>query len=191
LTRDFRVELTDELEFGPPACLDLARLKTLSRMIEIVICDLTDRESLIVEHPVGMQIERTLLLLLLRSVPHSYSALMSGSKFPVAPYYVRRAERYVNEKIGDQITMQDLAAAAGVSMRTLFNGFRTYRKVTPMRFVKNVRLIRAREMLLDARSGASRITSIAGAVGYGNLSQFSRDYKKRFCESPLETARRS
>ena len=57
-----------------------------------------------------------------------------------------------------------------------------------MGYLKAVRLGLARDALMkDRRHGSISVTDAAIAVGYANLSQFSRDYRARFRESPTQT----
>jgi len=58
-----------------------------------------------------------------------------------------------------------------------------------MAFVKEMRLRRAREMLVRTDLSPS-VTETALACGFTNLGHFARDYFKRFGERPSETLRR-
>ena len=112
----------------------------------------------------------------------------AGSRSAVAPYYVRRVESYIREHAGEPIATDDLVAVGGVSARSIYHGFRRFRSTTPMGYLKAVRLDRAREALARNRAGARiSVTEAATSAGYTNLSQFSRDYRARFRESPSQT----
>ena len=58
--------------------------------------------------------------------------------------------------------------------------------MSPMRFVKNVRLGEARLHML--RDGLS-MTEAAAQVGYESASQFSRDFKSQYGAAPAAYAR--
>ena len=58
-----------------------------------------------------------------------------------------------------------------------------------MRYLKNLRLDRARMRLINSGLNAN-ITQIAIMSGFGHLGNFAAEYKRRFGESPSETARR-
>lgn len=187
LAADFGVE-----EAGmtfPPALIDLASVSTLSHLVETIIGDLAEETSLFSDARVGRQAERTLLHVLLKSLPHSYSDRLRNKQRRIAPYYVKRAEEFMRERIEDNITMRDLAAAAGVSPRSVYYGFKTYRSNTPMSYLKTLRLGLARTALLQSRSTDCRVAQVAAKVGYSNPSQFSRDYRGHFGERPIETLR--
>jgi AraC-like DNA-binding protein len=135
-------------------------------------------------------LEHMFLLDLLTSIPNNYSEDLDRAENLVAPYYVRRVERFLQANLREPITMEDIYKASGVSPRALFYGFRQFRKATPMALLKRMRLDLARkELLMSAREGGS-VTEIAMNCGFQNLSMFSREYKMRFGEAPSDTLRR-
>jgi transcriptional regulator GlxA family with amidase domain len=87
------------------------------------------------------------------------------------------------------IDIGDLTAATGVSARTLYYGFKQHRGASPKKYLKGVRLLNARRSLLEAQLRGARVAEVAAAVGYENKSQFARDYKDYFGESPSATLR--
>jgi transcriptional regulator GlxA family with amidase domain len=122
-------------------------------------------------------------------VPNNYKwAFVEESPSAAAPFYVRRVESYIREHAREPITTDDLMTVGSVSARSIYHGFRRFRSTTPMGYLKAVRLDMARAALaLGRRRGNTSVTEIATAVGYSNLSQFSRDYKVRFREAPSQT----
>jgi AraC-like DNA-binding protein len=128
-----------------------------------------------------------LLTLLLQHHPHNYSdELAAGVPTPV-PSLVRRAERFMEENAASPITVADVAAHAGVSIRSLQAGFRQWRGTQPHRFLRDVRLRAARE---DLRSGEVTVTEVALHFGFANLGRFSGYYRAAFGEPPSATLRR-
>jgi transcriptional regulator GlxA family with amidase domain len=102
---------------------------------------------------------------------------------------VRRAEDYLRENYMNKISMKELAAACGVSVRTLHYGFEKFRDHSPAERLRAIRLMQARHALIEARISGNKIADIARLSGYENKSQFSRDYKAYFHESPTATLR--
>lgn len=176
------------LNFGVLQVLDLERVATLWHYIVTICRDLNDPHPCFDGH-VGRIAERTLLLLFLNAVPNNYTrAFADDATRAAAPYYVRRVENYIREHAGEPISTDDLVTVGGVSARSIYHGFRRFRSTTPMGFLKAVRLDMARDALVKARrGGSSSVTQAAIEAGYTNLSQFSRDYKARFRESPSQT----
>jgi AraC-like DNA-binding protein len=182
------IGIGDPLTFGVLQVLDLARVSTLWNHMVTICRDLDDPHPCFDGH-LGRLAERTLVLLLLNALPNNYRWAFSEEPLSAAaPYYVRRVESYIREHAREPLTPGDLVAVGGVSARSIYHGFRRFRSTTPMGYLKAVRLDLARDLLLKGRrSNGSNVTKAATVAGYANLSQFSRDYKARFRESPSRT----
>lgn len=135
------------------------------------------------------QLEDTAVLFLLTEVPHSGSALLRAAP-AIAPRHVRRAEDYIRAHAGEPLTLSDISAAAGVSVRALSEGFRNARQTTPMAWLREQRLIAARAALREA-GPQDTVAAVATRWGFGHLGRFAIDYRRRFGEAPSETLRRS
>lgn len=126
-----------------------------------------------------------------------YSTLLAGSAvagkdggmLAPAPATVRRAEAFIDANYASPLTLDDVASAAGVPVRTLLEGFRRFRPDSPMRYLRNRRLDAARQLLLARRSG-ERTISVAMDVGFGHYGRFAAAYFQRFGEKPSDTSRR-
>ena len=176
------------LSFGAMQAVDLERMPTLWNYLVTILCDLGNPTSCLGGH-LGRLAERTLLLMLVNAVPNNYEwAFAREPPSSAAPYYVRRVESYIRDHAGEQITTDDLVSAAGVSARSLYDGFRRFRSTTPMGYLKALRLDLARDALVKGRRGRTiSVTDAAVAAGYTDFSLFSRHYKGRFRESPSQT----
>lgn len=106
-----------------------------------------------------------------------------------APWFVRQAEEFMAQHFSAPMLLQDVASAAGVSVRTLSDGFRHFRATSPMNHLKALRLDFARASILAA-PGEVSIAGIAMDCGFTHLGRFASDYRQRFGESPSDTARR-
>ncbi|CAG68652.1 AraC family transcriptional regulator [Acinetobacter baylyi] len=107
----------------------------------------------------------------------------------ITPKYIKLAEQYIRNNIRQSpLKIEEIAAYANVSIRTLSSGFRKYRNISPSLFIRDLRLEMVREELLNAGGGKS-IAEIAYASGYLNLGTFIRLYKQKFRELPSTTLR--
>lgn len=186
------VQFSKPLDFGGLQVLDLQGVATLWNYI-LTICQDLSEETPRLTGQVSRLAERTLLSMLLNSIPNSFnSGLISQNTSTAAPYYVRRVEQYIQQFAHEPINMQTLVEISGVSARSIYNGFKTYRASTPMGHLKAVRLDIARaELIKGYRDGANSVTDAAMKAGYTNMSQFSRDYRIRFRETASETLRQA
>jgi len=89
---------------------------------------------------------------------------------------------YIEENFHRSLDIETLAGYASMSTSSLHAHFKQVTSMSPMQFVKTLRLHKARLMLLsgDPASEASY------RVGYSSPSQFSREFKRFFGDSPRE-----
>ena len=88
----------------------------------------------------------------------------------------------------NSISINELAAKAHMSSSTFRQHFRTITGLSPLQYLKNLRLQDARHWMLyedmDAGSAAMR-------VGYESVTQFNREYARMFGEPPLRDIKRT
>ncbi|GGQ70152.1 AraC family transcriptional regulator [Couchioplanes azureus] len=106
----------------------------------------------------------------------------------VPPATVRRAVAYIDAHAAEAVTGEDIAAAAGVSVRALQAGFRRHLDITPLGYLRRVRLDRAHRDLqaADPTAGAT-VAAIARRWGFADLSRFAADYRRTFGRLPRHT----
>jgi len=122
-----------------------------------------------------------------RSIEHSASDAKSPAvKRPLDPYPLKRADRYVLEHLGEPFTVAQLAGHCGVSWRTLEKAFAVSRGVTPVAYVRNLRLDHARDAL---NQPDANVAAVAARYGFRSSTTFALEYRKRFGISPSRTKR--
>jgi len=134
------------------------------------------------------QIESTLMTGLIEALDNNYSGFLGRPPGSAAPGKLRLAEDYIEANLDQPITLEDIARAAGTTARSLQMAFRQFRGTTPMGFLRDRRLDRAHQALMDARPGAT-VTDIASDWGFTHLGRFSQIYRARFGKSPSDTLR--
>jgi AraC-like DNA-binding protein len=103
---------------------------------------------------------------------------------------VRRVDAYIDAHAREPIVLADLVAIAGVSARSLQLGFRAAQGMSPMAYVQQRRLARAREDLLRADPGTT-IAEVARRLGFSAAGRFSLAYRRCFGETPSQTLARA
>ena len=78
--------------------------------------------------------------------------------------------------------------APRLMLRSIFKAFKEARGVSPMAFVKRVRLTQARRML-QAPAEVTSVIDVAFQCGFLNPGHFARDYRLAFGELPSQTLR--
>ena len=85
--------------------------------------------------------------------------------------------RFLNENYSERLSIDDIARAAGMSTSALHHRFREVTSMSPLQYLKKIRLHHARTLMVARGLKASE----AGfQVGYANPSQFSREFKRLF-----------
>jgi AraC-like DNA-binding protein len=157
------------------------------RLVEFVVREL-DRADAPLPNLVLAELEQALIVSYLNCNHHNYSHLLERSTRPVAPWQVRLAEEYIEQNWDQPVTVEALAFVADASVRSLFYSFKKSRGVSPMAFVRRVRLQHAKEMLVSARPETS-VTSVASTCGFSNMGHFAKYYYAAFGEHPSATLR--
>lgn len=106
---------------------------------------------------------------------------------PARDRAARRAGEYLRDHADRDVSIEEAAAHAGVGVRMLVPAFRDVHGVTPLRFLRDVRLERARRDLLDEDPWRTTVAVVARRWGFAHLGRFAAGYRERFGETPSRT----
>ncbi len=115
-----------------------------------------------------------IILKLLETLENKYTPSAKAQKLAVAMEYI--SKNYTKEIRND--ILANMTGLSTVYFRKLFS--EVY-GTSPINFIKELRMKKAKEML---RSDYSSITDIALSLGYPNIFDFSRDFKKHVGVAP-------
>lgn len=178
-----------QIEFDTAMPLDSPAGKRWMRTMYWLIDFLNDDEAS--SSPLlRAQIEQMIVAMLLECQHSNQSDAFVDDSHNITPSFVRRAEQFLDEHAYQPITVCDIAEHIGVSTRSLHSGFRKYRNTSPMVMLKEIRLKRVREQLMQSEIDQTTVTMVAYQWGFCHLGHFSTDYKRRFGETPSETLAR-
>jgi AraC-like DNA-binding protein len=102
----------------------------------------------------------------------------------------RRAIRYMEAHLGDPISITQVAAATGISVRGLQLLFQRELASTPVAHLRRLRMTRAR-VELETPARGTTVGAVGRRFGYSNLGRFSAHYRDEFGETPSHTLQRS
>lgn len=103
---------------------------------------------------------------------------------------IQQAMDFIDAHLAERITMDALAHAVHMSVRSIQQGFRSELGMSPMAFVRERRLERVHEELADAiPSDGVTVTAVAERWGFHHLGSFAVEYRKRWGEAPSDTLR--
>ncbi|MEE4407321.1 MULTISPECIES: AraC family transcriptional regulator [unclassified Serratia (in: enterobacteria)] len=158
--------------------LDDGLLEAVSRLVSLL-----DEPALMASiYPLILQ-EITIRLLNGQYGPTLRSLVAQGSP----SQQIARVLSWLKLNFTQDLSMEALAAKACMSPSTFRLHFRALTGMSPLQYLKNLRLQEARQVMmnegLDAGSAAVR-------VGYESASQFSREYTRLFGAPPLRDIKR-
>ena len=94
-------------------------------------------------------------------------------------------ESYVQNHLSEEIlSVPALADEMAMSESTLLRQLKRLTGLTPVQYLQEVRLDKARALLENG--GYQSVMQLASDVGYTDARNFSRQFKKRFGKSPSE-----
>jgi transcriptional regulator GlxA family with amidase domain len=88
------------------------------------------------------------------------------------------------------LTVSAIAGRCHVSVRSLQQDFRRYLGTSPMAYLREVRLRRAHQSLLQSDPSMTSVGSVAHSWGFTNLGRFAAAHEARYNEPPAVTLRR-
>jgi AraC-like DNA-binding protein len=100
---------------------------------------------------------------------------------------IARVLRRIHTEYDKELDIEFLAGEANMSISTFHHNFKAVTSSPPLQYLKSIRLHKA--LMLMARDGLNASTA-AGRVGYESASQFSREFKRLFGNSPADEAAR-
>jgi AraC-like DNA-binding protein len=128
--------------------------------------------------------------LLLDLLVHGTVLGLGGYPYRRETRTIRRAIDFIEANLRRPLTIVEIAAAAGIGPRALQIGFQRMYGCSPLKYVRLLRLARARADLVS-RSDQETIAGIAARWGFFHLGLFARQYFEVYRERPSDTKRDS
>jgi AraC family transcriptional regulator, ethanolamine operon transcriptional activator len=104
---------------------------------------------------------------------------------------VERAREYIRGQLAEPLRLSELCRHAHVQARSLEYGFREITGLSPISYIKSLRLNAVRRRLSRTDAAEHSISEIALDHGFWHLGQFAADYRKFFGETPTSTRQRA
>lgn len=98
---------------------------------------------------------------------------------------IARVIEHVSSNLDQSITIEDMAAYVGMSRAVFHRKFKEATTMSPIQFVKGIRLNNAAMRI----AGGTTVNEAAMEVGYASSSQFSREFKRTYGQSPKQWSR--
>ena len=97
---------------------------------------------------------------------------------------VLSALNHLHDEYAQPLNVSQLAESANMSLSGFHQHFKKITHTSPLQYLKRIRLLKAQQLLFQ---GTDNVSTAAIKVGYDSTSQFSREYKRYFGETPRES----
>jgi AraC-like DNA-binding protein len=152
--------------------------------------ELEDPSGLVTRPVVARHVEELLVDGLLLTQPHNYQDLLRREAPPGPVSAIARAAELLEELPTKPWTLVNLAQQVHLSVRALQYGFRRDFEVSPMAYLRRLRLRRAHVALDAASPATTTVHAVALECGFIHLSRFAASYREAYAEAPSETLAR-
>ncbi|OBA57241.1 hypothetical protein A5647_24550 [Mycobacterium sp. 1100029.7] len=183
--------ITSQIDCKPIMATTTQAVRNWITMVSLFTEQLFQAGSTLHRPMVGMPFVESLIHGLLLAAEHPYRAALDGQAREPGPRAIRAAIDMIEAEADQPLTVSVLAERSYVSVRSLQKGFRDHLGVTPMGYLRDVRLRRAHQMLLESDSSRVTVATVASRWGFTNVGRFAAAHAARYHESPSKTLRRS
>jgi AraC-like DNA-binding protein len=177
------------IDLAPDLDLSTGPGRTWSRLVRLLHEESEHRKGLLYEPLVAEQLRHSVLSGLLLSSPHRFREELQRPAPHGPPRAIRRVVDAMHDGPERQFSAADLAAIAGMSVRSLQEGFRRHVGVSPMTYLQQVRLERVHLALQREHSQRVTVAAVAHRWGFSHLGRFACAYRNRYGVSPSDTLR--
>lgn len=167
---------------------DRQRMAVLLQLLELCRSQGPGGEGLMMAIQIDRAIERLLALLVCGPLLQASLSNPAGSPRDSRAEILDSLIRWIRDNLHRPIQLEELARVSGYSQRSLRNLFQERFGCSPVQWMRRERLSLARDQLLEPEPNTC-VSSVAEAVGYRHLSQFSRDFQQCHGLRPSEVLR--
>lgn len=161
---------------------------SLIRLTEALFTELAHPDSLLANEIGTVPAQELFLQSIIMAATNGGAALARANGKPAAPGSVWRAEEYMRSRADEPLTVEDIADAAGCSVRALQLAFKRFRGSSPMEALRRIRLRLAYEAIMCG-DGSLSVTDVAARYGFANAGRFAAEYRRAFGGYPSEALR--
>ncbi|MCW6008175.1 AraC family transcriptional regulator [Micromonospora sp. CPCC 205371] len=164
--------------------------RSLARLLALVRAEMDNPDGLITQPLLAGRLSHSVLTGLLMATDHPYREELSRPAPPARPRSVQHVVDAIEATPDVPFTVRDLANMAGVSVRSLQEGFREYVGMPPMAYLRRVRLERVHADMSAANGRSETVASVAHRWGFTHLGRFAQAYRAVYGDLPAQTLRR-
>lgn len=141
----------------------------------------------LLDHPATRdQLCQLVMTSLLAGHSHQYSAQLAADDEPGTPRALREAVDLINDRFSERLTVNEIASAVGRSVRSLEASFQLHVGLSPMTFLRQVRLSHAHTALIKSDPHETSVAAIAQRFGFPHAARFAAYYRDQYGAAPSE-----
>ena len=184
-------QVTAQIDFQPTVSTTNSAAQSWLKMLLMLTEELFAPGSVLTQPLVGSPYVDSLVRGLLLVADHPDRDAVVAEPKLAAPRAIRAAIDIIEAEPDLPLTISALAARSYVSVRSLQQGFRRELGVSPMGYLRQVRLRRAHQALQHSDPSIDTVAAIAYQWGFTNLGRFAAAHTARYGETPVVTLRRT
>jgi transcriptional regulator GlxA family with amidase domain len=163
------------------------------RILRELVCMLAGQigreEPLTRQEIIGEPLWHSMLSHLLAAADHNYREELLSPGQPCRPPALKRVIEAMRASPETPFTAAALSEIAGVSVRALQTAFQTHVNLSPMAYLRNLRLERVHAELVASEPSFTSVTDVAHRWGFPHLGRFAAVYSQKYGVRPSETLR--
>jgi AraC-like DNA-binding protein len=183
-------QVTSQVDLAPFLLTTTPAGRGWISMLVLLYEQISRPDSLFNQPLVGLPFADSLIRGFLLAADHPDRDAVAADAPRPAPRTIRAALEIIDAESHLPLTVSALAARTHVSVRSLQLGFRSHLDASPMEYLRQVRLRRAHQALLDADPSSVTVASVAYRWGFTNPGRFATAHLQRYGESPSATLHR-
>lgn len=176
----FLLDLTSDLDLPSDGDFGVAHSMPFANSFVYAVFDELWAESQ-TGNPRGRLFAEAGLLAITATLCHLAQAPVKVAAGGLAAWQLRRTTAHLHDRVGETMTLKELAAIARLSVFHFCRAFKTSTGLTPHRYQTRLRVERAQALLADT---SISVTDIAPLVGYETPQAFARMFRQAVGTSP-------
>jgi AraC-like DNA-binding protein len=183
-------QVARQVAFEPAIVTTKGAARTWMQLLSVLARDVFRPDTAVTQPLVAVPFVEGVIQAFLLATDHPYRPLLNSQARFVAPQAIRPAVDIIETEPHLPHSVTSLARRCGVGSRALQQGFARHLGISPMTYLRQVRLRRAHQDLLTADPSVETVASIAKRWGYSNPGRFAAAHAARYGETPAVTIRR-
>lgn len=163
--------------------------RTWSALARLLLTELSAPDALATRPRMAARWRDMVVSGLALTVEHPYGAEPAGLRGPHRPRTVKRALDAMHAEPRRPWTPRELSTVAGVGVRVLQESFRKHVGMSPLTYLRRLRLDGVHAELSRRDPGQTNVSEVAYSWGFTHLGRFAGAYRSRFGATPSQTLR--